>query len=134
MLLCTHWKYCVHTFAILAGLLTIAGYVQLDQISLPKATCSSAGSAYEVFSTLSGEDLPDEIYSMKTNYTLQYMLNRYTIIYDLSQIHENEHIIFDVNYEYNKFGSDYKGYILDDNECIYVHGERLMKIFDEKSN
>lgn len=132
VVLCSKLKYKLQLFLAFVLVLTILGNNNSMLPTIPALTCDSAGSIYELYSSMSNNDLPKEIYSASQNYTLQYMLNRYTVVYDISKLPNNEHIIFDKDYAENKYGIGYKCYRLDENEYIYVYGDGLINTFDKK--
>lgn len=134
LLLCIRWKKMIYIVLVSAFIMTVAGNFKIDSLSVPQLTCSSSGGIYNLLSNREMEILSGKIYTEKKNYTLQYMLNRYTVVYEISNISEKNHIIFDTSYVEAKYGSDYKCYCLDENEYIYVHGYEAINAFDEIIN
>lgn len=103
---------------------------------------AKAEAGYELISGMeeAGYELPEELYvtryranqSQKPLYTYQFLLNRHRILPGEPEESVEEAVIFCPKQKYKKLlKAGYQCAVLDENECVYVKGERYIAMMEE---
>lgn len=121
-----------HKYSFMGGIVLLLSLTSLNLEKFSFPYCEYCGSVYWIYDKIGMERLPDDIYTdSPARYTLQFMLNSKTVQRGIPSKDCQEAVYFSNTDSVEGITEEYVQIQLDEDEWIFVKGEKLIETINE---